>query len=201
MGWRRERWLFRAFATAYLVLPVPAVTPWLDVAHVSVPVRWRRLGTALLWLGIGLFSWAHQALGRNWTAVLALSTDHELVTTGPYRHVRHPMYTGFFTVGVGFALLSANWLVAALCLGTLAPTYVLSVSAEEQMMARRFGDRYRRYVEVTGRLLPRGAGLVTVVVFLALGALVLIRLGTGQQALRCWVSWSRCATPGWSASG
>ena len=152
---RQERWLFRAFGMGYLALPVYALTPWMDAAHVPLPDWSRWLGGVVLCMGIGLFGWAHRTLGRYWTAVLALSTDHEMVTSGPYRLIRHPMYTAFFIVGVGFSLVSANWLVAALYLGTLALMYVLRVSAEEQMMANRFGDRYRRYMEVTGRLVPR----------------------------------------------
>jgi protein-S-isoprenylcysteine O-methyltransferase Ste14 len=152
---RQERWLFRAFAIGYLVLPVYALTSWADVAHVPMPDWSRWLGVAVLCAGIGLFGWAHRALGRNWTAVLALSTDHEMVTDGPFRFVRHPMYAAFFMIGVGFCLVSANWLVAAAYLGTLTPMYVMRVPAEEQMMASRFGDRYRRYMEATGRLWPR----------------------------------------------
>ena len=152
---RLERWLFRAFAIGHLVLPLYALTSWADVAHVPIPDYSRYLGGAVLCAGIGLCGWAHQALGRNWTAVLALSRDHQLVTSGPYRLVRHPMYTAFFTIGVGFGLVSANWLVAAAYLGTFAPMYVLRVAAEERMMVDRFGDRYRQYMEHTGRLLPR----------------------------------------------
>ena len=141
---KQERWLFRAFALGYLALPAYALTSWLDAAHVPLSDWFRWLGGVVLCAGIGLFGWAHRALGHNWTAVLALSAEHEMVTRGPYRRVRHPMYTAFFIIGVGFSLVSANGLVAALYLGTLAPMYVLRVSAEEQMMADRFGDRYRR---------------------------------------------------------
>lgn len=152
---RRERWLFRAFAMAYLAISAYAITPWMDAARIALPDWSRWLGGVVLCVGIGLFSWAHATIGRNWTAVLALSAGHEMVTSGPYRHVRHPMYAAFFIIGLGFSQISANWLVGALYLGTLVPMYVLRVSAEEQMMARRFGDRYRQYMEATGRLLPR----------------------------------------------
>ncbi len=142
----QERRLFRAFAIGDLSVVLYPVTPWLDVAGVALPAWLRWLGGAVVCVGIGVFGWAHPALGRHWTAVLALSADHEMVTGGPYRYARHPMYAGFFLVGVGFSLLSANWLVAALYLGTLLPMYILRVSAEERMMSERFGDRYRQYM-------------------------------------------------------
>jgi protein-S-isoprenylcysteine O-methyltransferase Ste14 len=65
------------------------------------------------------------------------------------------MYSAFFIIGVGFSMLSADWLVALLHLGTLLPMYLLRVSAEEEMMIGRFGDTYRAYMAVTGRLCPR----------------------------------------------
>jgi protein-S-isoprenylcysteine O-methyltransferase Ste14 len=78
-----------------------------------------------------------------------------MVTNGPYRRVRHPMYSGFFMIGAGLSALSGNWRVALLYLGTLLPMYLLRVSAEEHMMIGRFGDAYRQYMAVTGRLCPR----------------------------------------------
>jgi protein-S-isoprenylcysteine O-methyltransferase Ste14 len=151
----RERWLFRAFALGYLAIIAYALTPWLDVGRIALASWMRWLGAVALAAGIVLFAWAHSALGRNWTAVLALAEDHEMVTRGPYRSVRHPMYSAFFIIGLGFSLLSANWLVALLYLGTLLPMYLLRVSAEEQMMIGRFGGAYRQYMAVTGRLIPR----------------------------------------------
>jgi len=65
------------------------------------------------------------------------------------------MYTAFFVIGIGFVLLSANWLVGVVYLGTLGVMYVARVAAEEKMMVERFGDSYRQYMEKTGRLWPR----------------------------------------------
>ena len=65
------------------------------------------------------------------------------------------MYSAFSVIGLGFLGLSANWLVGAAYLGTLSLMYGARVSAEEEMMAGRFGDAYRQYMQTTGRLLPR----------------------------------------------
>lgn len=120
-----------------------------------LPERVRWSGGIITCLGLGLFGWTHQALGRNWTAVLALSEEHVLVHHGPYRYIRHPMYAAFLIIGLGFVLLSANWLTGIIYLGPLCVMYVARVSLEERMMLERFGDSYRQYMNRTGRLWPR----------------------------------------------
>lgn len=152
---RQEIFFFRLFAVAFLLLPLYFLTPWLDFASLAVPLWLRWSGGIITTAGLILFCSAHQALGRNWTAVLALSTEHEMVQRGPYRYVRHPMYAAFFVMGIGFGLLSANWLVGVIYLGPLLVMYMVRVTAEEEMMIGRFGDSYREYMKNTGRLYPR----------------------------------------------
>jgi protein-S-isoprenylcysteine O-methyltransferase Ste14 len=152
---RQEKWLFWLFGLGFLFLPLYFATPWIDFASIPWPTGLRWSGGLISGLGIGLFGWAHQALGQNWTAVLALSRKHELIQGGPYRYVRHPMYSAFFILGIGFLLLSANWLVGVVYLGTLEAMYAVRVSQEEKMMLDRFGGAYREYMNKTGRLFPR----------------------------------------------
>jgi protein-S-isoprenylcysteine O-methyltransferase Ste14 len=152
---QQEKLLFRLFALAFVLLPLYFLTPWIDFASTPLP-QWLRLsGGIIVCLGIILFGWAHQALGQNWTAVLALSKEHEMVQNGPYRYVRHPMYSAFFVIGIGFGLLSANWLIEIIYLAPLLVMYAARVSAEEKMMIDRFGEPYREYMKRTGRLFPR----------------------------------------------
>jgi protein-S-isoprenylcysteine O-methyltransferase Ste14 len=152
---KQEKIFFGLFAISYLLMPLYFLTPWIDFAHLPIPAWLRWAGGVLTCAGIYLFAWTHQTLGNNWTAVLALSKAHELVTDGPYRYMRHPMYSAFFVIGIGFFLLSANWLMGFLYLATLTMMYVARVSAEEKMMIDRFGDTYRQYMKKTGRLFPR----------------------------------------------
>jgi protein-S-isoprenylcysteine O-methyltransferase Ste14 len=152
---QQEKLYFRLFALAFVLLPLYFLTPWIYFASIPLPMGLRWSGSVITGMGIGLFGWAHQALGRNWTAVLALSEGHQLVQGGPYRHVRHPMYSAFFLIGIGFFLLSANWLVGVIYLGPLLVMYIARVSLEEKMMVERFGDSYRQYMKRTGRLWPR----------------------------------------------
>ncbi|HLO28789.1 MAG TPA: protein-S-isoprenylcysteine O-methyltransferase [Anaerolineales bacterium] len=152
---KQESLFFRLFALAYLLLPLYFLTPWIDFAHFPLPAWLRWLGGVVACAGVALFSWAHYVLGMNWTAILALSKEHELVTQGPYRYVRHPMYSAFFTIGLGFLFLSANGLVGFLYLSSLILMYAMRVSREEEMMISRFGETYREYMQKTGRILPR----------------------------------------------
>jgi protein-S-isoprenylcysteine O-methyltransferase Ste14 len=152
---QQEKLLFRLFALGYLLLPLYFLTPWIDFASVPLPAWLRWAGGIITALGIVLFAWAHQSLGQNWTAILALSKEHELVQSGAYYYVRHPMYSAFFVIGIGFVLLSANWLVGLMYLVPLTAMYMARVSLEEKMMIDRFGDTYLQYMKRTGRLLPR----------------------------------------------
>lgn len=152
---RQEKWLFRLFALAFILLPLYFLTPWVDFASIPLPVWLRWSGGGIIGLGIILFGWAHKALGQNWTAIMALSKEHEMVQSGPYRYIRHPMYSAFFIIGIGFGLLSANWLIGIIYLAPLLVMYTSRVSTEEKMMTDRFGDLYREYVKRTGRLFPR----------------------------------------------
>jgi len=152
---RQARLGFRLLAIAYLLLIVYPLSPWFDFGHVDVTplVRWT-IGGPAMFLYLALFAWTHRVLGKNWSGVLEIHQDHLLITTGPYRFVRHPMYTAFFLSAVGFAFLSSNWLIAVVYTAAVSYMYLTRVSAEEEMMVARFGDTYKEYMNRTGRLVP-----------------------------------------------
>jgi protein-S-isoprenylcysteine O-methyltransferase Ste14 len=141
--------------SAFLLAFVYALSPLLDFAHVALPAALRWLG---LPAGIGavlLIAMTHAALGRNWSGCLEISESHALVVSGPYRRVRHPMYSAFFLMAFAYALLSANWIVAIANIAAVTLMYVARVADEEQMMIDQFGEEYRAYMRSTGRLLPK----------------------------------------------
>lgn len=152
---RRENFSYRLVAFSFVPMLIYVFTPWLDFAHLPFPQWLRWIGVGVAVASTGLYWWAHQALGRNWSGLLEISRDHSLVTEGPYRSVRHPLYSAFFMFAIGILLLSANWLVGTACLAALIYMYLMRVSDEEEMMIERFGDSYRQYMRRTGRLLPR----------------------------------------------
>ncbi len=153
---RRTKLLFRVLAFTFPLMLVYVFSTWFDFAHVPLPARARwSLGGGISIVYLVLFSWIHHTLGRNWSGLLEIHKDHTLITHGPYRYVRHPMYTSFFILGVGILLLSANWLIASVYLIAASSMYIDRVSSEEKMMIERFGDAYRDYMKRTGRLIPR----------------------------------------------
>jgi protein-S-isoprenylcysteine O-methyltransferase Ste14 len=134
----------------YLVNPL-----WLSWASLPMPAWLRWIGLPIGIAGVGGLFWVHHVLGQNFSGSLHLRAEHELVTSGPYRLARHPMYSVFYTIGLSFFLLSASWLFGAGFLVTLSAIMLSRVKREEDVMLERFGDRYRQYMARTGRFLPR----------------------------------------------
>jgi protein-S-isoprenylcysteine O-methyltransferase Ste14 len=105
-----------------------------------------------------LFFRVIRSLGRNFSTTLTINKDQTLVTQGPYRWVRHPMYTSFVLLWVGYFFLSTNWFIGLT--GVLGFVWAILVRTpkEEQMMIDRFGEGYLAYMKQTGRYLPRLLG-------------------------------------------
>lgn len=113
------------------------------------------IGLGLWAVGMVVVVWAARVLGR-YMSVEGVTVDHELVTSGPYRYVRHPVYGSFTAIAVGLSLVFRSYLLAAVAVVWVAAT-VWWVTAEEQLLAspEGLGDAYRKYTERTGRFLPR----------------------------------------------
>jgi protein-S-isoprenylcysteine O-methyltransferase Ste14 len=114
---------------------------------------WRAaLGLVLLAAGLGFAAWARVHIGRNWGMPMTQKNEPELVTSGPYRLVRHPIYSGILLAGVGTAVaLSWTWLVAAVL---AAAYFVYSATVEERYLAAQFPDSYPAYRRSTKMLVP-----------------------------------------------
>lgn len=132
--------------------------PWMAWASLPFPawLRWAGVGLALL--GFLLLQWAHQALGRNWSDTPRLLKEQSLVTNGPYRWVRHPIYTAFLLIMSATLFISANWFIGLMWIIMTFLEVMSRISSEEGMMLEQFGDVYRMYMQGTGRLLPRLSG-------------------------------------------
>ena len=114
---------------------------------------WRAgLGLALLFLGLAFAIWARVHIGRNWGMPMTQKDQPDLVTSGPYAHVRHPIYAGILLAVVGTAVAIAwIWLIAA---ALAAAYFIYSASAEERYMAKQFPDTYLAYKRSTKMLIP-----------------------------------------------
>ena len=110
------------------------------------------IGLAVFVLGLALAVWARIYLGRNWGMPMSHKVDPELVTTGPYRRIRHPIYSGIIVAMIGTAIaVSLFWLIAVAVLGGY---FLYSAVMEERYMADRFPDSYPAYKRSTKMLIP-----------------------------------------------
>jgi protein-S-isoprenylcysteine O-methyltransferase Ste14 len=120
-------------------------------AVVSNPIL-QGIGMVLFLAGLGLAVWARVHLGRNWGTPMSERVDAELVTTGPYRYIRNPIYSGIILAAIGTAVaVSWFWLVAVVFMGAY---FIYSATVEEHTMERLFPDDYPAYRRSTKMLIP-----------------------------------------------
>ena len=119
------------------------------------------LPSGLRWVGvivssISLFFWSYsqEVLDKNWSVNLKIQEEHTLVTSGPYRVMRHPIYTAMIIWSMGLALYTANMFFVGFTALVILWT-PLRISKEETMLIGYFGDEYKKYMEYTGRYLPK----------------------------------------------
>jgi protein-S-isoprenylcysteine O-methyltransferase Ste14 len=110
------------------------------------------LGLVLFALGLAFAVWARLHLGRNWGVPMTQKEEPELVTSGPYHLVRHPIYSGILVAGVGTAIaLSWLWLIAVVLAGIY---FLYSATVEERFLTEQFPDAYPIYKRSTKMLMP-----------------------------------------------
>jgi protein-S-isoprenylcysteine O-methyltransferase Ste14 len=111
-----------------------------------------RLGIVLFVLGLGFAIWTRLHIGRNWGTPMTRKDDPELVCSGPYRLVRHPIYSGILLAGAGTAVaLSWRWLIPVLLAGVY---FVYSATVEERYLTEQFPESYPAYKRSTKMLAP-----------------------------------------------
>jgi len=111
-------------------------------------------GIVCLAVGLWFFHRSHADLGTNWSISLEVRENHQLVTQGIYRRVRHPMYMALGLYSVGQALVLPNWFAGPSYLVSLGLLFALRVGPEERMMRDEFGADYEAYMARTKRLVP-----------------------------------------------
>ncbi|HEX3748460.1 MAG TPA: isoprenylcysteine carboxylmethyltransferase family protein [Bryobacteraceae bacterium] len=145
---RRARWGVALEGLGYTLL-------WQGSFWLRSPARWQIALAAVLFAIACALSWtAAQSLGRHLRVDAALEDEHRLIRTGPYRFMRHPIYTSMLAVLLGTGIPIAPWslLVPALALFLLGTA--IRVRVEEALLESRFGDEFRRYRQSVAALIP-----------------------------------------------
>jgi protein-S-isoprenylcysteine O-methyltransferase Ste14 len=116
---------------------------------------WQMALSILFFLLATLLSWtAKRALGRQWRLDAGLSSDHELVMSGPYRFLRHPIYTSLLCVVLGTGVMITPWWLLLLALLVFVVGTEIRVRVEDQLLRSAFGDRFRDYQQSVSAYVP-----------------------------------------------
>jgi protein-S-isoprenylcysteine O-methyltransferase Ste14 len=142
--------VFYSALIAWLVWPTRFSWSYLPV---PTSVRW--LATSLLVPVLALFAWSLRTLGTNYRGGVGLYASHDLVTTGPYRRIRHPLYVAFILIMLLTLLLSANWVLGVSGLVLVSSIAAARIPIEEAELRERFGDPWDAYCRRVGCLFPR----------------------------------------------
>lgn len=142
------QWAPSFFWVPYAVIwlrPGPSIEP-------SEPITW--LGLALGSGGVALALWAIVAIGRHYDLELEVHADHEVVRTGPYGIVRHPIYAGLLIHLIGACLATGNLLLVAGTLLVVLPIFYIRARTEERLLRDQLGPTYDAYAREVGMLIP-----------------------------------------------
>lgn len=113
-----------------------------------------QLGATLTLIGIAFAIWARYHIGKYWSGTVSLRADHELIRTGPYSHIRHPIYTGILLAILGTVLVVGKYR-AIVALAIILLGFIWKASREEALLAGEFGPGFEEHKRVTGFFLPR----------------------------------------------
>jgi protein-S-isoprenylcysteine O-methyltransferase Ste14 len=127
----------------WLYHPVLPRAPWLPV-----------LGIAIAVVNFAFAIWARMHIGRNWSSAVTAKVQHELICSGPYRWVRHPIYSGLLLAILGTVLVQ-DQVRGLVALALVFAGWKIKSRLEEGMMASTFGEQYTAYANSTGALFPR----------------------------------------------
>jgi len=153
LGQRLRTTVVLAVGTYLIFAPVAPLGP-LNRRFVAEFLAIRAVALGMVVAGLAITVWARRHLGQFWSARVMLKEGHELIQSGPYARVRHPIYSGIFLAMLGTALFVGQWR-ALLGAAVFFAGHSLKARQEESLLAGQFGAAYEEYRERTGSLLPR----------------------------------------------
>jgi protein-S-isoprenylcysteine O-methyltransferase Ste14 len=110
------------------------------------------LGLVVFFCGLGLAVWARICLGRNWGMPMSEKTDPDLITTGPYKLIRHPIYSGLLLALLGTAIAVSTYLL--ILVGLFGAYFIFAAVVEERRMTELFPESYQKYKRSTKMMIP-----------------------------------------------
>lgn len=122
--------------------------------NLVIAETWRWIGVIIGILALLLFYWVHYSLGVNFSPHLEVKQDQVLIQLGPYKWVRHPMYTAFFLLHLAVFVISTNYFLGISWMLGLFSLIMYRIPKEEDMMLKKFGNQYEEYMKKTTRFLP-----------------------------------------------
>jgi len=122
--------------------------------NINLPSYLRIVGLIPGLIALILHFFSHKALGKNFSPNIIIKKEQLLVTNGPYRYIRHPIYLSFFLFSIAFLLISSNWLVGMAWFLGMTILSFLRIPREEKMLEEEFGKKFIEYKNITGAFLP-----------------------------------------------
>lgn len=127
---------------------------WLGQRFVPRSPLIGEIGVAITYAGIALAIWARRHLGQNWSATVTLKEGHELIRSGPYGRIRHPIYTGMLTGFAGTALALGEYR-GLIALAIAITCFFLKARKEERYLVKEFGESFQEHLRRTGMFFPK----------------------------------------------
>jgi protein-S-isoprenylcysteine O-methyltransferase Ste14 len=135
------------------LLLLPSIPGWLGERWLPRTPNVHGVGVSLVAVGLAICVWARIALGRNWSGTVTLKHEHELIQKGPYRRVRHPIYSGLLLAFLGSAVALGEWR-GLLAVAIIAIALWRKLRLEERWLGDQFGSRYADYRRTSRALIP-----------------------------------------------
>ncbi len=163
--WEKGKTVFGPIFIIQMALTLPALIGVLLFVFYEPAVAWaalpfpewlRYLGLLLIAFATVFLAWIQYTLGANFSPLVRIKSDQQLVIAGPYRWVRHPMYTAIAMLSISLLLMTANWFIGAAWLLCTGLVMFARTPGEERVLLDAFGDQYRDYMRSTPRFVPNG---------------------------------------------
>jgi protein-S-isoprenylcysteine O-methyltransferase Ste14 len=151
---QRLVYILPIFIAVFFLYNPRADFQWLGTYFVphTPGVRWA--GVAVMVAGLAFAVWARVHLGTNWSGVVTLKEGHELIRTGPYRNIRHPIYTGILIGFLGSAIVNGQ-VRGLIAVAIIWMSFYIKARREEALLRQEFGAKFEEHARHTGMFLPK----------------------------------------------